>query len=91
MSLEKEIQQIFKESYLEHFFQFLKEDKKYLVLSETIILKKQEILKNPTKENKKNLKKLEFQLSEYVHTSIFKMGFSEGLDYCQSRSKEHLT
>lgn len=90
MSLENEVQQIFKESYMEHFFQFLKEDKKYLLLSEKIILAEKDILENPSKANKENLKKLKFQISEYMHIKIFEMGFFEGINYSRLRLKESL-
>lgn len=91
LQLEKEMQQIFKESYLEHLYQFLSEDEEYLLLKEKINFAKNEVSEFPTETNKKQLKKMRLQLSEYVHMNIFEMGFSEGLNYSQSCLREYLT
>ncbi|WP_413509244.1 hypothetical protein [Carnobacterium maltaromaticum] len=42
----------------------------------------------PAENNKNILKQKKFKIAEYLHTSIFKMGFYEGLTYNQSKSKE---
>ena len=87
MSIEKELQQIFKESYLEYLSQFLKEDEEYLLMRQKIIFAENKVLECPSKINKKILKQIKFQIVEYVHVNIFRKGFSEGLYYSQLESK----
>lgn len=88
MSLKKDIQKFFKESYLEHLYQFIKEDEEYLLMRERICLAENKVLEFPTENNKNILKQNKFKIAEYLHISIFKMGFYEGLNYCPSKSKE---
>ena len=52
MSIEKELQQIFKESYLEYLSQFLKEDEEYLLMRQKINFAENKVLESPTKINK---------------------------------------
>ncbi|CAD5897016.1 hypothetical protein [Carnobacterium maltaromaticum] len=90
MSIEKELQQIFKESYLEYLSQFLKEDEEYLLMRQKINFAENKVLKCPTKKNKEILKKNKFQIAEYVHINIFRKGFSEGVNYSQLESEDSL-
>lgn len=91
MSIEKELQQIFKESYLEYLSQFLKEDEEYLLMRQKINFAENKVLESPTKTNKEILKKNKFQVAEYVHINIFRKGFSEGVNYSQLESEDSLT
>ncbi|MEG1047521.1 hypothetical protein [Carnobacterium sp.] len=88
MSIEKELQQIFKKSYLEHLYQFVKEDEEYLLMRKKICLAENKVLEFPTENNKKILKQNKLKIAEYLHINIFKMGFYKGLNYSQSKSKE---
>lgn len=91
MSIEKELQQIFKGSYLEYLSQFLKEDEEYLLMRQKINFAENKVLECPTKTNKEILKKKKFQVAEYVHINIFRKGFSEGVNYSQLESEDSLT
>lgn len=88
VSLKKDIQQVFKESYLEDLYQFLNEDKEYLLMREKIRLVENEVLEYPTEINKKSLKQNKLKIAEYLHISIYKMGFYVGINRSQSESKE---
>ncbi|MGY3778377.1 hypothetical protein [Isobaculum melis] len=90
MCFEKELQQIFKESYLECLSKFLKEDEEYHILSQNISFAENKVLECPTKTNKEILKGIKLELAEYVHINIFKMGFFEGVNYGLVESKESL-
>lgn len=90
MNLEKELQHIFRESYLEYLSQFLKDDEAYLLMRQKINLAEIKVLEFPNETNKKVLKKLKFEIAEYVHINIFRKGFSEGLSYSQLESKDFL-
>lgn len=85
MLLEKEMEQFFKNSYLENLLQLLNEDESYQLIRNNISLAQDEATKVPTQTNTKKLKELKFQLAEYVHTKIFELGFFEGINYCQSK------
>lgn len=84
MKLENELRQLFIERYLEHLLQFLKEDEDYQLIQDEIILAQEETREALTQADKEKLKKLKYQLAEYVHVKIFEMGFLEGLYYRQS-------
>ncbi|MFS7398817.1 hypothetical protein [Carnobacterium maltaromaticum] len=88
MSIEKELQQIFKESYLEYLSQFLKEDEEYLLMRQKINFAENRVLEYPTEINKQILKNIKIQIAEYVHINIFRKGFSEGVNYSQLESTE---
>lgn len=90
MSLKKDIEQVFKESYLEHLCQFLKNDKEYLFMREKIYLAETEAQEFPTENNKKILKQNKLKIAEYLNISIYKMGFSEGINHSKPESKQSL-
>lgn len=91
MELEKELHQIFKESYLEYFAKFVAEDEEYHLFCEKIKFVEKKVQESPTKANKKILDKVKFQLVEYVYISLFKQGFLEGIKYNQLEENERLT
>lgn len=81
MAVENEIRKLFKERYLENLLQFLKEDEDYQIIRDKIMLAQDEIIEVPTQNNKEKLHKLKDQLAEYVHITIFEIGFLEGVNY----------
>ncbi|MGX7420719.1 hypothetical protein ACWOFR_18255 [Carnobacterium gallinarum] len=91
MTLEKELQQIFKESYLDYLSHFIQEDEEYLLMRQKINFAETKVLEHPTETNKKILKKIKFQLAEYVHINIYRKGFSEGVNYSHLESEDSLT